>query len=116
MVPGRRTSYLGTIPPELPRLPYIVNRIKRGNLAKKYMGRLLYEKFLVILDFHGDSLDTLFLFWDDGATREWAVCLKPGTNSQQIPPKRQNYSRIPNGTISRKHYNSHNSLTVNSAN
>jgi len=63
MVPGRRTSYLVTTPPELPRLPYIVHRLKRGNLAKKYMGRLLYEKFLLILRFHGDSLDTLIFFF-----------------------------------------------------
>jgi len=70
------------------------------------MGRLLYGKFLLILRFHGDSLDTLIFFLgggDDGAMREWAVCLKPGTQSQQIPPKRQQkYSRIPRGTISRK--------------
>jgi hypothetical protein len=63
-------------------------------------GRLLYEKFFVILDFHGDPLDTLILFWDDGAMREWEVCLKPGTKSQQIPPKRQQKcSRIPHSTI-----------------
>jgi hypothetical protein len=66
------------------------------------MGRLLYEKILLILRFHGDSPETLILFWDDGAMKEWAVCLKPGTQSQQIPPKRQKYSRIPHGTISRK--------------
>lgn len=62
MVPGRRNLYLVTTPPELPRLPFVVLRLKRGNLAKKYMGRLLYEKFLMILHFHGDSLDTLILF------------------------------------------------------
>jgi len=77
MVAGRRTSYQVTTPPELLRLPYNIHRLKRGNLAKKYMGRLLYEKFLLILGFHGDSLDTLILFCDDGAMREGAVCLNP---------------------------------------
>lgn len=65
MVPGRRTRYLVTTPPELPRLPYIVHRLKRGNLAKKYMGRLLYEKLLMILRFHGDS----WIHWSCFGTR-----------------------------------------------
>ena len=75
MALGRRTRNLFTTPTGLPRHPYIINRQKKPDT--KNVDILRYEKFKLNLHLYGDSVDTMILFWGDGAVRKWAVSLKP---------------------------------------